>query len=70
MMVDQPTSHDEPLTTGYPSLQVTTVNEIAPEELARRRQLFARARQLRKENGSIGIASDDLIHESRQEDDE
>lgn len=69
-MVDQPTNHDEPVTIGYPSLQVVFATEIAPEELARRRRLFARALQLRKENGSIGIASDDLIHESRQEDDE
>lgn len=69
-MADQSASHDEPLVTDYPALQVAVATEIAPEELARRRRLFVRARQLRKENGSIGIASDDLIHESRQEDDE
>jgi hypothetical protein len=69
-MAEQSASHDEPLVTGYPSLQAAVANEIVPEELARRRRLFVRARQLRKENGSIGIASDDLIHESRQEDDE
>lgn len=66
-MAEEATGHDLTLVIGYPSLELPLIGEPTTEELARRKRMVARARQLRKENGSIGIASDDLLHESRQE---
>ena len=46
---------------------IPTLAPPTPEELARRRRLFERAREIREAIGPIGIRTDDLIHEARRE---
>jgi hypothetical protein len=68
-MAHEPVENDVAfIESGSPSLMIPIIPEPTAEELARRRRVAARARAVRKRIGSIGIASDDLIHESRQED--
>jgi hypothetical protein len=38
-----------------------------PEEIARRRALFAKVMTLREEIGPIGITTDELVHQARAE---
>lgn len=40
---------------------------VSPEEIARRRALFAKFMALREQIGPIGVRTDDLIHLTRTE---
>lgn len=61
---------DEPDTVTLPSLELPPAEPPAPEEIERRRALFARVMELREKIGPIGIPADDLIHEVRGETDD
>lgn len=50
-----------------PRLVLPEEPAITPDELARRRQLYAEAQALREEIGPIGIPADELIHQVREE---
>ena len=64
-MAHETVEHDLTLTIGLPSIQIPLIGEPTAEELARRQRVIARIGELRKEIGSIGITSDDLLYESR-----
>lgn len=69
-MADQPANHDDTFVIGFPQLEIPVFDEPTAEELARRRRVVARIHELREKIGSIGISSDDLLYESRKEDEE
>ena len=50
-----------------PRIELPTVPRASDEELARRRALIERARRLREEVGPIGIRTDELIRQVREE---
>ena len=52
-----------------PRLTLPVIPRATPEEVERRRQLFAEAMALREEIGPIGIRTEDLIRELRAESD-
>ncbi|TAK37069.1 MAG: hypothetical protein EPO21_00490 [Chloroflexota bacterium] len=53
-----------------PKLKLPSTERVSPGEIARRRALFSRVMRLREEIGSIGISTDELIHQARTEADE
>jgi len=54
-------------TIRLPRIAIPEEPAITPEELERRRRLYERARALREEIGSIGISTDELIRQVREE---
>ncbi len=50
-----------------PRVPIPRIDPPSPEEIERRRELFARVMALREKIGPIGIAADDLVHQSRRE---
>lgn len=68
-VADYPVNHDDN-PEDLPSLRIPCVSEITHEVLERRQRTVERIGTLRKKIGPIGIVSDDLLHESRQEDEE
>jgi hypothetical protein len=69
-MVHEPGENDVTFSIGSPSWVIPIIPEPTAEELARRQRVVARIHELRDRIGSIGISSDDLLHESREEDEE
>ena len=53
-----------------PRLTLPEIPRATPEEIERRRQLFAETMALRDEIGSIGISTEDLIRELRADPDD
>jgi hypothetical protein len=50
-----------------PRIVLPPLDPPSPEELAHRREIFARSRALRDEIGPIGIRSDELLREARED---
>ena len=65
MVDDRP----EPTITTLPKIELPEFAPVTPEEIERRRALFAKMVALREEIGPIGIPVADLIHELRGGDD-
>jgi hypothetical protein len=61
--VDRPAPTD----TTLPRIKLPPFKPITPEELARRRALFARVIERRERIGPIGVPADDLVHAIRVE---
>jgi len=61
MRHDRPTSAE--MTT--PRIELPAFRPITPEEIRRRRVLFAKVMALREEIGLIGVPADELLREAR-----
>ena len=57
----------ETATSTIPRVPMPPIDPPSPEEIVRRRELFARVIALREEIGLIDIAADELVHMSRVE---
>ena len=53
--------------SASPRIALPPFVPASPEEIARRRALFAKVMALREQIGPIGIRSDDLVHQARVE---
>ena len=62
-----PDDHPSPAVTTLPRIALPADEPITPEEIERRRSLFAKVFALREEIGPIGVRSDDLVHQARDE---
>lgn len=69
-MTDTSAGSEDVLVIGYPDLELPLFYPPTPEEIERRRKVIAETRALREKIGPIGIASDDLLHLSREESEE
>lgn len=69
-MADQSVNHEDTFTIDLPHIEIPDVQDPTVEELARRQRVVAEILALSEEIGSIGISTDELLHESRNEDDE
>lgn len=56
-------------TTPWLDLQIPPVTRATPEELHRRKQLIARAKQIREEIGRTDVSGAALIRQARDEGD-
>ena len=64
-----PDDRPEAISTTLPKIKLPEFPPVTPEEIERRRALFAKTVALREEIGPIGIPVEDLIHELRGGDD-
>jgi len=62
---EEPPAANPPL----PRLVLPLLEPPSPEEIARRRALFDRVMALREEIGPIGVRTDELVRQARDEDD-
>lgn len=62
-MTHETVEHDVTLTIGTPSLVLPLIPEPTAEELARHQHVVARIHELSERIDSIGISSDDLLHD-------
>lgn len=57
---------DDIVITGFPLLEIPLMRRPTEDELKARKRQVARARQIRDEIGPIDIATDELLHLSRE----
>ena len=60
--------HDQQSTGGIlPRIALPPHEPVTPEEIERRRALFAKSIALREEIGPIGVLADELVHRAHDE---
>ena len=64
-----PDDRPEATSTTLPKIKLPEFPPVTPEEIERRRAVFARTIALREQIGPIGVDVADLIHELRGGDD-
>lgn len=64
--MDDSNRHTSSIITLSP-IQIPHIERPSPEEIARRRALFAKVMERRERIGSIGISSDELLHLARED---